>query len=104
MIDLQEIDDAIAQLEHGKTTYSALERLSVLYAVRDRLRAGDDPVQIEKQYSGYSFAAEPMSEFLEVATRAPVEGVLKVLDEHLTAVQAIYPKEYEAVMRMLRKL
>lgn len=100
MIDLQEIEDEIARLEHGKTTYSACEKLSILYAVQDRMKRGEEPAPVAQ----YSFAASPSSEFIEVASAAPIDGLLRVLDEHMESIQILYPKEYSEVLRRIKTL
>lgn len=55
----------------------------------------------------YSMAPEPVetggSEFAQAAREAGMSRLLDVLDEHMDCVRAIYPKEYEAVMRRLRE-
>ena len=104
MINLDEIEDEINRLEHGNTTYSACEKLSVLYTVRNQLSQGDCPKQAEESYSSYSFAAEPKSEFLKVVADAPLEGVMDILNKHMEVVKAIYPKEYDMVLDMIRGL
>lgn len=55
----------------------------------------------------YSMAPEPVetggSEFAQAAREAGMSRLLDVLDEHMDCVRAIYPKEYDAVMRRLRE-
>lgn len=97
MIDLDEINAEIARLEAGKTTYSAVEKLGLLYIVRDNLGGN----RMEK---GYSYASAPKSEFVQLAENAPKDGLLMVLDEHFEAIRALYPKEYDAVLRKIRDL
>lgn len=104
MIDLNEIEDEISRLEHGSTTYSACEKLSVLYTVRNQLAKGADPVQVEESYPMYSFASAPKSEFLQTVADAPLDGVMDILDQHMEAVKAIYPKEYAMVLQMIKEL
>ena len=96
MIDLEEIEREINKLEaRGETTYSMCERLSWLYVVRDHLAPpeGREPVTVR---------ASGSSEFLRIVDGADYSRVLDVLDEHMEALQAVYPKEYNAVIAKLR--
>lgn len=104
MIDLNEINDEIARLEHGNTTYAACEKLSVLYTVRSQLAAGEAPEKVERSISSYSYASAPKSEFMQAVENAPLDGVMNVIDEHLEAVKALFPKEYNAVIKMIKEL
>lgn len=96
-MDLLEIDRAIAELEAGKTTFGAAEKLAVLYTVRDHSNRATPQEE-------YSYAAEPQSEFVAAASSAPIAEVLAVLDDHMDAIKAIYPKEYTAVINRIRSL
>lgn len=100
MIDIQEINEAIAKLENSDTTYSNCEKLSVLYTVKENLDAGVERVK----RSSYSYAEPPESEFYAVASKVPIGELLSVLDEHMTAVQALYPKEYSIVLEKIKSI
>lgn len=95
MIDLETIEREINELEaRGDTTYSLCERLSWLYTCRDHLR----PVKggVTQELSG--------SEFLDACSGVGYPNLMKVLDEHMTAMQAVFPREYESVMAKIRAL
>lgn len=100
MIDVREIETEIAKLENGDTTYKALEKLSVLYAVKNNLHNQD----------GYSYASEPVkeirtetaSEFLQACYNSDMSHVLSVMDEHMKAIQVLYPKEYKKIINGIR--
>lgn len=101
MINMSEINAEIAALEAGKTTYATCERLSILYNVRNNLEPNQAPSQPTPKY--YSYASEPESEFKEVARKADFEHLLHVLDEHMKAIEAMYPREYRSVLRKIKE-
>lgn len=95
VLDYNEINREIDKLENGNTTYSNIEKLAMLYTVRD------------KQDNSYSYAPAPFvssSEFITVASKKPIEGVLNVLDEHMDAIKALYPKEYDVIIKKIEGL
>lgn len=102
MINMDEINAEIAALEAGKTTYATCERLSILYNVRNNLMSNQQPVQLSSGTS-YSYASEPDSEFKEIARNADFEHLLRILDEHMEAIEAMYPREYRSVLRKIKE-
>lgn len=96
MLDYDEIRAEISKLENGDTTYSAVEKLALLYIVRDNEDKGQKMV-------GYSFSDAPQSDFLKAVAEAPLDRVLSVLDEHMEAVKILYPKEYEVVVNRIKQ-
>lgn len=101
MINMDEINAEIAALEAGKTTYATCERLSILYNVRNNLESNQTPNQLTPKTAYYSYASE--SEFKEVARKADFEHLLRVLDEHMKAIEAMYPREYRSVLRKIKE-
>ena len=102
MIDMNEINDEIAKLEHSATTYGNCEKLSVLYAVRQNFGGQEAPAVVQSIPAQHSYAAK--SEFLEAIADKPIEGVLSILDEHMSAIEVVYPKEYRALPRKIRTI
>ncbi len=97
MIDADLVDAEIERLEaEGDTTYFLCQRLAWLYTVRDHVRA--------KGKADGAVVASGGSEFLDACAGKPVDAVLRVLDEHMEAQRALYPKAYEGVMRRLREI
>lgn len=97
MIDLETIEREINELEaRGDTTYSICERLSWLYIVRDHLRPTNGETKSTQELSG--------SEFLEACSGLPYQQLMKVLDEHMSAIKVVYPLEYENVIAKLAAL
>lgn len=93
MVDADIVDDEIEALEAEATTYETCERLACLYTVRNELRRRET----EKR-------ALESSDFLAAAVGAPISDMMKVLDEHMEAIRALYPQEYEAVVSKIRSL
>lgn len=97
MIDLETIEREINELEaRGDTTYSICERLSWLYVVRDHLRPVREETRTTQDLRG--------SEFLEAASGVPYPALMRILDEHMSALQVVQPKEYDLVMGRIRQL
>lgn len=99
MIDLREVKNAIDELEHGETTLSNCSKLAVLYSVREHLEPTEEPKA--QKIEGYSFGS---SEFLTAVASAPIDGVLTILDEHMEAIQLLYPREYSAIISKIKNL
>lgn len=103
MIDLDDIRDEIAKLEHGNTSYSNCEKLSILYSVLDHLT--ESPKE-----QGYAYAATPApvndmpkSEFVDIASQATVDDLLRIFDDHMEALKILYPKEYNQLLRRIEE-
>ena len=105
MLDMDEIRSEITRLENEKTTYSSVEKLAMLYIVQERNSPTPEPEPIEmQQMPRYAYAAEPAapkSDFLEAVGKVPIEKALDVLDEHMEAINLLYPKEYKAVINKI---
>lgn len=97
MIDLDIIEREIHDLEaRGETTYSMCDRLSMLYIVRDHLLPTREDDRMTRQLTG--------SEFLEAASGVSYPALMEVLDEHMSGIRVVYPREYENVMGKIRAL
>lgn len=97
MIDLETIEREINELEaRGDTTYSICERLSWLYVVRDHLRPVRDHARTTQDLSG--------SEFLEAASGVSYPALMRVLDDHMSALHVVQPREYDSVMNKILSL
>ena len=103
-MDPREIKRAMDELTQGETTYRSVERLALLKIAHDHLTA--EPQNIEKRAQEYSWAqpSQPTvmgSEFVTLFYDIPVERAVRVLDEHMSALKIVFPREYDAVMRKL---
>lgn len=87
----------IRELEsRGETTYPQCMRLSWLYTCRDHLKPTDEEPRRTQRLGG--------SEFLEACSGVSYPSLMQVLDEHVEAVRAVYPREYDALMARIRAL
>lgn len=93
MIDASIINDEIDALESEETTYEVCEQLATLYTVRNEIRRRE----AEKR-------AMESSEFLAASVGAPITDLMKVMDEHMQAIKALYPGEYDAVVSKIKSL
>lgn len=109
-MDLNEINAEIAKLEAGGTNYAVCEKLACLYTVRDGFQNGREPERVRK-VEEYSYSAsnprqivtdEPQSEFEQAAYSVPVDVLISVVNEHMEAIRAIYPKEYSTIVERLK--
>lgn len=109
-MDIDEINTHIHKLKCGSTDWQSVEKLAALCTVRDELEEAHAPeTQIQTlppatYTAAYSTAAEPQSDFVAAASAAPFGGLMEVLDEHMSAIKLVYPKEYELVMRRISNL
>lgn len=96
MINLDIIEKQILEMEmRCDTTFAACERLAWLYIVRDHLR-GNRETQPAPKLGG--------TEFLDACSEVPYLALMGVLDEHMTALSVVQPREYESIMSKLRAL
>ena len=104
MIDLETIEREINELEaRGDTTYSLCERLAWLYVVRDHLL----PPKVAERVPEPAPQELPDlhgSDFLESVNGVGYEALMGVLDEHMSALQVVQPREYEMVMGRIADL
>lgn len=113
-MDIDEINQHIHKLKCGATDWQSVNKLAALCTVRDELQekeAGREnttspqaaPVPVAYS-AAYSTEAEPQSEFVEAASAAPFSGLMDVLDEHMNAINLVYPKEYQLVLQRIKNL
>ncbi len=108
-MDIDEINTHIHKLKCGSTDWQSVEKLAALCTVRDELEEKQDSApQMESvqepKLPAYSTAGPPQSEFVEAASAAPFGALMDILDEHMSAIKLVYPKEYELVMRKIRTI
>jgi len=95
MVDVNVINKEILDLEAKDTSYAVIERLSWLYTVREHLASTESP-----KTSGRLVG----SEFIEVCSNKPIQSLLDVLDEHFSAIQVLYPKEYNVIIEKIKNI
>lgn len=96
MINLEIIEREINDIEASKdTTYRTCERLAWLYVVRDHLRP--TPKSDKTQWiSG--------SEFLDACSDVSYPSLMRILDEHMSALAVVNRREYLSVLDKIKAL
>lgn len=95
--NLEIIIDEIEKLESQPMSYSVADKLATLYIVRDHsLPKESFPKGITPELNG--------NEFFEAVSNVDITELLDVLNEHMTVVQLLLPKEYEALVQKIKDL
>lgn len=101
-MDMAEIEREIRKVEADRTSWNNCERLAVLYTVRDHQ---PEPRPVEYSYApAASVEHYGDSEFLNAVEGVELMPLFRILDEHMSAVAVVFPKEYAAVLRKIREL
>lgn len=114
MVDVREIDGAIAEIENSELTMTRVKNLAALYVVKNQQLAdvSHAPQKAKRQETvRYYEAAEPSaraavrgSDFLRAVSNVDATAALGVLDELMSALHVANPKVYNGVMRKLERL
>ncbi len=110
MLDMNEIDRAIAELEAREITFTRCAKLADLYTIKSHVEGLAAPYERE-----YSRAAEPEpetrragvygdSDFLGTVSGKEMAAAWSVMDELMDTLHVVNPKVYESVMRKIRNL
>lgn len=91
-MDVIEIDNEIKRLEKMDATYDILNKLAVLYSIKDH--------HVERM----SVGSRSSSEFIEAISGAPIDEALEILNEHMDAIKILHPREYTAILSRLNKI
>ncbi len=97
MLDMQEVENAIVELEHSQTTYANVQKLANLYTVRAHSGAG-----------GYSQASAPdmptNSDFLRLVSSVDQAAAWQVMDELMQTLSVVSPRVYDQIFLKLSKI
>jgi hypothetical protein len=93
----EELLDAIKEIQSKEPTFSNCEKLATFYTLLRYLYSE------EEGQSRDAFPASSGSEFRQAIAGKDIGKVVDVLDEHMKVVQALFPKEYKAVIKMLEE-
>lgn len=114
MVDVREIDGAIAEIENSELTMTRVKNLAALYVVKNQQIAEVSSAAKKderKEPVRYYEAAEPStraavggSDFLRAVSNVDLTDALNVLDELMSALYVANPKVYNGVMRKLERL
>ena len=114
MVDVREIDGAIAELENSELTMTRVKNLAALYVVKNQQIAEvssaakkeerQEPVRYYEAAEPSTRAAVGGSDFLQAVSNVDTSAALNVLDELMSALYVANPKVYNGVMRKLERL
>ena len=114
MVDVREIDGAIAEIENSELTMTRVKNLAALYVVKNQQLADashspqkaklQEPVRYYEAPEPSTTAAVGSSHFLRAVSNVDTTAALNVLDELMSALYVANPKVYNGVMRKLERL
>lgn len=94
-MNIEEINEEIRGLESAETNWGNVQRLALLYTVRDHLPAVTSTQGAE---------VEVVDEFTRACCGVNINSLINVLDEHMQVIHAVYPKEYSALIKKIQSL
>lgn len=95
-MDYREIAEEIEKLERDGTSYQNCVKLAVLYSIIDHKPD-------KSQSYGFSYSSSA-SRFLNACNGKRAEDILQIMDEHMEAIEALYPKEYNLIIERINRL
>lgn len=101
VLSIETIEEEILNLEKRDTSYAVCERLAWLYIVRDHLKKPTVDATVMEQRITDELTG---SEFLKAASNVDYAALMGVLDNHMSCIKAVCPKEYDAVMSQIHAL
>lgn len=91
-MNIEEINEEIKGLESAETNWGNVQRLALLYTVRDHLPQTTGEVDVGTD------------EFTRACCGVNINSLINVLDEHMQVIHAVYPKEYSALIKKIQSL
>lgn len=91
-MNIEEINEEIRGLESAETNWGNVQRLALLYTVRDHLPQTTGEVDVGTD------------EFTLACCGVNINSLINVLDEHMQVIHAVYPKEYSALIKKIQSL
>lgn len=101
MLDIREIDGAIAELEKSELNFPRVEKLAALYTIKNQHTAPAPALSSEGYAAAYDAEG---SEFMQLAANVDAGAVLKVMDELMSVLSVTNPKAYNKIMRQLENI
>lgn len=99
MLTRRELDGAIKECENAPTSYQNCAKLATFYTILDHLYSESKPlVEQSQQIDDYG-----ESEFLQLIKGKDMQAMWLVMDELMTTLQAVNPRLYNGVMRMIEQ-
>ncbi len=102
--NIKEIDWAISELLQQESSFRTYSRLADLYAVRDRLREGQN-ANMENEPTAQPISDRSgTSEFLQAVSEKDQEKVLLIMDELMETLRVVNPRVYDSVLHKIARL
>lgn len=98
MITLEEVLEALDELEDAPHNWDTTQKLAALLVLRDKLSSVAEPIE--------SLPALPPanSEFLRLALTKDPAAVWRLMDEMMETTSVLLPRMYDSVLRRLREM
>ena len=98
MITLEEVLEALEELEDAPHNWDTTQKLAALLVLRDKLGGDAEPRE--------SLPVLPPadSEFLRLALAKDPAAVWRLMDEMMEAAAVLLPRMYDSVLRRLREM
>ena len=99
MLTKRELDGAIKECENAPTSYQNCAKLATFYTIVDHLYNNESkPLVEQSQVDDYGD-----SEFLQSVKGKDTQSIWLVMDELMATLQAVNPRLYDGVMRMIEQ-
>ena len=103
MFSKRELLEAIDELEASPATYQNAEKLATFYSLYDHLYIEKEPMSRIESVREVKIDRYGDSEFLEAITDKKPEDIWMVMDELMSALQALNPRLYQATMDRIKQ-
>lgn len=101
MVDFNEVEKEIINIESSRdTSYATMERLAPLYCALIYRRIASVPETKEIKPVG----APGSSEFLEIVDGKNSAEVWEIIDQHMSLLKVMFPKQYASVLNQIALL
>lgn len=101
MVDFNEVEKEIINIESSRdTSYATMERLAPLYCALIYRRV----VSIPETRDAKPVDAPGSSEFLEMVNGKSSAEVWEIIDQHMSLLKVMFPKQYASVLNQIALL
>jgi hypothetical protein len=103
MFSKRELLAAIDELEASPATYQNAEKLATFYSLYDHLYVEKEPINRIESVREVKIDRYGDSAFLEAITDKKPEDIWMVMDELMSALQALNPRHYQATLDRIKQ-
>lgn len=103
MLTERELLETIEECKTAKPTAERCQLMAASYIVLEHLFPKESQATVTPAQMRVQTVTDSDSEFIHAAKAAGIDRTLEVLDEHMECIRVLYPKEYAAVLRMLKE-